>query len=397
MNPLEGIRIIDLTSAIAGSFGTMILADLGAEVIKIEPPKGEHYRHAMDGAILLAMNRNKRGIALDLTTKEGQEVTLKLVKTADVFMENFVPGTIEKLGLDYKRVKEVNPRIIYCSVSGYGQTGPYSRRPSYDPAIEAMSGIMIATGEEKGAPVRQVTSFIDMTASLYAITAILAALWERQKTGEGQYIDVSLLDTGISAMSYYITHYSFTGKLPSRAGSGHTAWTPYQLFETRDRPLWIGISTDKFWQAFCKALELNELGNDPRYSTAEGRRQHREELVQKVSQICQQYTCEELEAKLVAAGVPCGRLLNVAEACDDPHVKQRQIIEELDYPGIGRIKLVRTPIMYSGKLPETKLRPPLLGEHTTQVLLESGFSEEEIHQLIEKGIAIQYTPQERRD
>jgi len=392
MNLLQGVRVVDLASVIAGAFGTMILGDMGADVIKIEPPRGEHYRYAIDGAILLATNRNKRGIALDLRTKEGQEIALKLASKADVFMENFVPGTADRLGLGYDKVSQVNPRIIYCSVSGFGQSGPYSQRPAYDPVAQAMSGIMIATGEPDGKPCRQVTSFVDMTASLYAVCAILGCLLDREKTGKGQRIDVSLLDTAVSAMGYYITQHSFTGKLPSRAGSGHIAWPLFQAFDTRDNPIWIGVSTDKFWVAFCQALKLGELGSDPRYTKDKGRREHRDELVAEVSKICKQYSSAELESRLAAAGVPCGRLLNVAEVSQDPQIQLRQLIEEWDYPGKGKIKTVRTPMMISGELPETRVQSPHLGEHTSQVLGEMGYSEEEIQQFIEKGIAVQYKP-----
>jgi crotonobetainyl-CoA:carnitine CoA-transferase CaiB-like acyl-CoA transferase len=370
----------------------MILGDMGADVIKIEPPKGEHYRYLVDGAILLAMNRNKRGIALDLGTREGQEVALKLASKADVFMENFVPDTIDRLGLGYDKVSQVNPRIIYCSVSGFGQTGPYSQRPAYDPVAQAMSGIMVATGEPDGKPCRQVTSIVDMTASLYAVCAILGCLMDRERTGNGQRIEVSLLDTAVSAMGYYITRHSFTGKLPSRAGSGHIAWPLFQAFDAKDRLIWIGVSTNKTWAAFCEALELDELVADSRYSTDRGRREHRDELVARVSQVCRQYGSAELESKLAAAGVPCGRLLNVSEVSQDPQIRFRQLIEDWDYPGVGRVKTVRTPMMISGELPETRMHPPHLGEHTSQVLAELGYGEGEIQQLIEKGIAVQYRP-----
>ncbi len=394
MRFLEGVKIVDLTSAIAGALGTMVLGDMGADVIKIEPPRGEHYRHAFDGAILLATNRNKRGIALDLRTKEGQEIALKLASKADVLIENFVPGTADRLGLGYDKVSQVNPRIIYCSVSGFGQSGPYSQRPAYDPVAQAMSGIMIATGEPDGKPCRQVTSLIDMTASLYAVIGILGSLLDRKKTGKGQRIDVSLLDTAVLAMNYYVTHHSFTGKLPSRLGSGAAAWVPYQAFDTKDGSIWIGVSTDKFWAAFCQALDLDELGSDPRYSKDGGRREHRDELLAEVSKICKQYSSAELESRLVAGGVPCGRLLNVGEVSQDPQVQLRQLIEEWDYPGIGQVKTVRTPMMISGELPQTRMQTPQLGEHTSQVLAELGYSEEEIQQFIEKGIAVQYKPQD---
>ena len=392
MKFLEGIKIVDLTAAIAGTLGTMVLADLGADVIKIEPPRGEHYRTAVDGAILLAMNRNKRGVALDLKTNAGQDIALRLANKVDVFIENFIPGTIEKLGLNYEKVKEVNPSIIYCSVSGFGQDGPMSRRASYDPVAQAMAGIMIATGEPDGKPCRQVTSLIDMTASLYATIAILTCLRERDRTGEGQRIDVSMLDTAVSSMNYFLTWYSFTGKLPTRQGSGAVGWVPYQAFDTKDSPVWIGVSTDKFWQAFCQALNLEDLEKDARFVADKGRREHREELVAGVAKVCKQYTSEELERKLDEVRIPVGRLATVAEVSDNPQVRYRNLIDEFDYPGKGRIKTVKTPIMIGGKLPAAKMQAPHIGEHTVEVLKECGYSDTEIQEFLNKGIAVQHKP-----
>lgn len=392
MDLLKGIKVVDLTAAIAGTLDTMILADLGADVIKIEPPNGEHYRHAMDGAILLAMNRNKRDIALDLRTEEGQEIALKLASKADILTENFVPGTIDKLGLSYEKVSKLNPSIIYCSVSGFGQSGPYSRRPAYDPSGQAMGGIMIATGEPEGKPCRQVTSLLDMSSSLYATISILAALIDRAKTGKGRLIDVTLLDAGVFAMSPHLTYYSFTGKLPARWGSGAEGWAPYGAFDTKDKPIWIGVSIDRFWTAFCQALNLDELLNDARLTLDKGRREHRDELNARVSEICQQYTSGELEAKLVEAGVPCATLATVAEVEQNPQVQLRKLIEDWDYPGKGKVKFVKTPIMIDGQFPETKMMAPQLGEHTTAILAEIGCNKEEIQTLLDKGIAVQYKP-----
>jgi len=392
MDLLKGIKVIDFTAAIAGTLNTMILADLGADVIKVEPIRGEHYRHALQGAILLSMNRNKRDLALDLKTEKGQEIALKLASQADVFTENFVPGTIDRLGLSYEKVRKLNPSIIYCSVSGYGQKGPYSKRPSYDPSAQAMAGIMIATGEPDGKPCRQVTSLIDMSSSLFATIAVLAALIDRKKTGKGRFIDVSLLDSAVFAMSPALAYHSFTGILPQRFGSGTEGWVPYGAFDTKDSPIWIGVTIDRFWIAFCKALNLDELGSDSRYATDKGRRDHRHELNNTVNEICKQFTSVDIEERLLAAGVPSARLATVAEVEQNPQVQLRRLIEEWDYPGKGKVKIVQTPMMIDGQFPETKRKAPQLGEHTREILTELGYGQKEIQELLEQGIAAQNTP-----
>jgi crotonobetainyl-CoA:carnitine CoA-transferase CaiB-like acyl-CoA transferase len=392
MDLLKGIKVIDFTAAIAGTLNTMILADLGADVVKVEPIRGEHYRHALQGAILLSMNRNKRDLSLDLKTEKGREIALKLVSQADVFTENFVPGTIDRLGLSYETVRKLNPSIIYCSVSGHGQDGPYSKYPSYDPSAQAMAGIMIATGEPEGKPCRQVTSMVDMSSSLFASIAVLAALIDRKKTGKGRFIDVSLLDSAVFAMSPALTYHSFTGILPQRFGSGTEGWVPYGAFDSKDSPIWIGVTIDRFWNAFCKALDLDELGSDPRYAMDQGRRDHRHALNNTVNESCKQFASVDIEARLQAAGVPCARLATVAEVEQNPQIQLRRLIEEWDYPGKGKVKFVNTPIMIDGQFPETKRKAPQLGEHTREILTELGYGQKEVQELLDQGIASQNTP-----
>ena len=390
--PLKGIRVVDLSHAWAGPTCTTLLGDMGAEVIKIEPFAGDSFRIAADGALFVNINRNKRGICLDLKKDEGLEIVRKLLKKGDVFIENFVPGTVERLGLGYEEVKRLNPGIIYCSISGYGQDGPFRDRPGYDPVAQAMSGIMEAQGEPGGGPVRILPATIDYCSGINVAFGIACSLLERQKTGKGQRIEVSLLDVALNQMSPYVTTYSRTGELPQKMGSGHTAWAPYEAFPARDGLVLIAVITDQMWQNLCKALDLAEMGSDPRYATIPLRRQHREELVKALRKITAQYESLDLEARLLAKHVPCAKIRNVGEIVEEAHVKGRGILEDVDYPKLGKIKTVKGPIFFSGRPLETRRQAPLLGEHTREVLQELGYSEELIDDLLAKKIILQNRP-----
>jgi len=387
--PLENVKVVDLTHAWAGPACSVLLGDMGADVIKVEPLAGDFYRVSMDGSLFVSINRNKRSIALNLKIHEGLQIILRLLKNADVLIENFSPGTMDRIGLGYAEVSKVNPGIIYCSISGFGQNGPYRERRGYDPVAQAMSGIMIATGEPGRPPVRILPAMIDYGAGIHAAYGIVTSLLARQESGRGERIDVSLLDVGINQMAPYITHFSRTGEMPTRAGSGHMSWAPYQAFGTRDGYVLIAVTTEKMWKGLCEALHLNHLGNDVRYSTLKGRVMHKNELVEEMGRMTKDYDSDALEAKLLAAGIPCSKLMNVGEVIEDPHVQMRGLVEDVSYPGMGKIKVVRTPIHFSGGFPETRLKPPLLGQHTTEILREMGYSEQEIRRFIEGGIALQ--------
>jgi crotonobetainyl-CoA:carnitine CoA-transferase CaiB-like acyl-CoA transferase len=390
--PLKGIKVVDMTHAWAGPTCTTLLGDMGADVIKVETLTGDTFRIAAEGALFVNMNRNKRGIALDLKQKEGLEIILKMLSKADVFVENFLPGSMDRLGIGYEAVSQKNPGIIYCSISGYGQTGPFRDRPGYDPVAQAMAGIMAAQGEPGGPPIRILPATIDYCAGINAAYGIVISLMERQRTGKGQRIDIALLDVALNQMSPYVTRYTMNGEEPERMGSGHTAWAPYEAFPTRDGPVLIAVTTDQMWQNLCKALDLREMGSDPRYAKLPGRKQHKEELVKTLRGITVQYGSLELEAKLLARDVPCAKIRTVGEIIREPHVQSRKILEDVDYPKMGKIQTVKTPAFFFGQPPATRLQAPFLGEHTREVLGELGYSQEAIDDLIAKKIVLDYKP-----
>jgi len=390
MLPLDGVKVLDLSHAAAGPCCTMLLADMGAEVIKIEPLNGESFRYAGGGSIFVNINRNKRGMAIDLRSSEGFQIALKLAAKSDVLVESFTPGTVDRLGLGYDAISQINPSIIYCSISGFGQTGPYRERPSYDPLAQAMSGIMITTGEPDRPPVRTSISAIDYGTGMFGAYAIALALLHRSKTGKGQLIDVALLDTAVFYTAPFITNYTLTGQLPPRLGSSSPAFAPYQVFETRDRLIFIGVPTEKAWKNFCQALELDDLVDDPRYATNINRLLNREELIKTLNQVFKQYNSDELMEKLVAADIPSGPLLNAGEVIDDPQVVAREMLLDVDYPEKGKLKITRTPMTFSEMSPQIRLQAPQLGEHTNEVLKELGYTEAEINQLAHKGIILQH-------
>lgn len=384
--PLNGVKVVDFSHAMAGPTCTMLLGDAGVDIIKVEPVTGDFYRTAMDGAISVTVGRNKRSVALDLKTDDGHRIALKLLENADVLVENFAPGVMDKLGLGYETIFMMNKSIIYCSISGFGQKGPYHKRPSFDPVAQAVSGIMLATGEADRPPVRILPPMLDYSAGIHAAYGIVLALMNRQRTGKGERIDISLMDIGIAHMGAFVTHYTMTGELPERMGSAHKAWAPYQAFETSDGWVLIAVATDEMWKKLCTVLKLKELGNDPRYAMGELRRKHRKELAASLTKVTLQYKGRELESLLSEAGVPCGQLRNIGEVVDDPHVKARHLIDDIEYPGLGKIKIVKTPIFFSGGAPTPRLQAPQFGEHTTEVLTELGYSEAEIQRLENSGI-----------
>jgi crotonobetainyl-CoA:carnitine CoA-transferase CaiB-like acyl-CoA transferase len=386
--PLDGIRVVDLTHVQAGPTCTMYLGDLGAEVVKVEAFGGDQFRDLMDGAHFVNFNRNKRGIALDLKQPEGKEILLKMAKGADVFVENFAPGTVEKLGFGYEVLNRLNPRIVYCSISGFGQDGPYKDYPAYDPVVQAMSGIMETTGNPDRPPVRIRPALVDYASAVNAALGIVSALFQRQATGKGQRVDVALLDVAINPMSPYFTDYKRTGKLPKRAGSCQPFSTVNQALETRDGFVYVAAGPNNLFENLCRALKLDHLVRMEEFADRDGRNKHREELSEILCAETRKYGTKEMEEKLLAAGVPCSRIRNVDELVDDRHLRFREMIEETDHPVMGKIITVKTPLFFSGRNVRTRRRAPLLGEHTAEVLAELGYGKEEIRDLLRRKIAL---------
>jgi crotonobetainyl-CoA:carnitine CoA-transferase CaiB-like acyl-CoA transferase len=386
-NPLAGVKVLDLSHVQSGPTCTAMLADLGAEVIKVESFAGDQFREPMEGANFFNFNRNKRGIALNLKAKEGLEIALKLARQADVFVENFLPGSMDRLGLGYESISRINPRIVYCSISGFGQSGPFWDRPAYEPILQAMSGIMDSTGEPGRPPVRIRPAMVDYCTGANAAFAIAAALFGREKTGRGQRIDVALLDVALFAMAPYVTQFLRKGELPERAGSAQPSGGAIQNFETRDGLIYVVAGTDHMFKNFCKALNREDLANDPRYANRKLRAEKRLEIAEVLNRETRKYASAELEAKLLAADVACGSVRTIGDIVREPHVQARGILEEAEYPAVGRVVAVKTPLFLSGKAAPLRRRAPLLGEHTGEVLKELGYSDAEIENLIRTGVA----------
>jgi len=392
MQPLEGIRVLDLSRVLTGPFCSMILADLGAEVIKVEMPgTGDDTRAwgppflANESAYFLCLNRNKKSIVLDLKSEKERAVVLELAKKSDVFLENFSPGVTEKLGVDYEKVRKANPRIVYCSISGFGQTGPYRNRPAYDIVLQAMGGLMAITGEPDRPPIRIGVAITDIGAGMYAAIAILAALIVREKTENGQWIDISLLDGTVSWMTYMAANYFATGKIPERMGSAHPTIVPYQCFETMDRKhLILAVGNDRLWRNLCRALNLRDLAEDPRFETNPERVKNRAQLIPRLSEVFLSKTRDDMLQILMREDVPCAPVYTMDEVFSDPQVLHRGMLVEMEHPTAKKIKQIGSPMKFSETPVRIEAPPPLLGQHTEYVLRKVlGYTDEDVRRFRE--------------
>jgi formyl-CoA transferase len=393
-SPLADLLVLDLSRVLAGPFATMMLADLGAEVIKVERPgSGDDTRQwgppwaGGESAYYLAINRNKKSIALDLKTKEGRDVVRDLAQRADVVMENWRPGTMERWGLGFDRLQASNRGLVYCSITGYGQTGPKRERPGYDFIIQAEGGIMSITGPVEGPPMKVGVAIVDLTAGMLATIAILGALHERARSGSGQYIDMALLDAQIAWLANVGSNFLISGQQPERFGNAHPNIVPYEPFPTSDGWLAVAVGNDRQWQKLCDVAGWDDLAADGRFATNPQRVEHRDILVPILQQRFRAYPSEFWQDLLSPGGIPCGPIKAIDEVFADPHVLARQMLLELPHPTAGSIRLAGSPL----KLSRTPVRmdhpPPLLGQHTEEVLQEHlGYSAGVIGQLRDKGV-----------
>ncbi|WP_046467992.1 CaiB/BaiF CoA transferase family protein [Allosalinactinospora lopnorensis] len=390
---LGGLRVLDISRILSGPFCTMALADLGADVIKVEDPRnGDDTRgwgppfQGEDAAYFLGVNRNKRGIAVDLKDPECAELVRNLARTADVVVENFRPGTAERLGLGYEQVSADNPGVVYASISGYGQTGPYSAQPGYDAIAQALSGIMSVTGEPDRPPVRIGVSGADLAAGMWAAIGLLAALRERERTGRGQWVDVSLLDGQIAWLTYVAAGYFASGEVPERYGAAHPSIVPYQAFPAADRQIMVAAGNDGLWRRFAETVGLAHLVDEPRFAGNSDRVRNRDALVPLIEEALSARTAEEWTARLSEAGVPAGPINNVEQALQHPQVIARDMVTEVEHTEAGTVRAVGSPVKLSASPPQVRTAPPRHGEHTADILGALGAGEDQMARMRERGV-----------
>jgi crotonobetainyl-CoA:carnitine CoA-transferase CaiB-like acyl-CoA transferase len=410
MNALDGIRILDLSRVLAGPWCTQTLADLGADVVKVERPifgddtrgwgppflKDSEGNDSTDAAYYLGTNRNKRSITCDIASAQGQDIIRALALVSDVFIENFKVGDMARYGLDFASLHKINPRMVYCSVTGFGQTGPYRERAGYDYAVQGIGGLMSVTGERDdigGGPQKVGVAVADLFTGMYASVAILAALRHAENTGQGQHIDMALLDTQVAMLANLGANYLVSGKVPGRAGNAHQNIVPYQVFEVAPTAdgnkdhLILAVGNDGQYAKFCAVAGRPELSQDPRFAKNSERVRNRAVLVPMLEEVMRTRSKQDWLSALEAAKVPCGAINNLAEVFDDPHVQSRAMVHTWDKPGTGPVNLVSSPMKLSATPVRNDVAPPLLGQHTNEVLGELlGYSSEKIQQLRKDAI-----------
>ena len=374
VKPLDGIRVLDLTRVLAGPFCSMILADMGAEVIKIEEPgKGDDTRSwppfvGGEATYFLSVNRNKKSVTLNLKAPAARKIFTDLVKKSDVVLENFRPGTMEKLGIGYATLSKLNPKLIYCAVSGFGESGPDAGRAGYDLVVQAESGVMDITGFADGPPVKMGTSIADLVAGMSAAHGVSLALLARVKTKRGQKVELGMLDAMAALLTYQAGIYWGTGRTPARRGNEHPSIVPYEVFKAADAYLTLGVANNSLWERCCTAMARADLVKDSRFATESARVENRATLVPLLNEILGERSADEWMKRFEAAGVPAGRIRTVPEVCESEHLKARGMIQRLDHPKAGPITVMGVPIKLHATPGQVKTPPPTLGQHTDQVL-----------------------------
>ena len=393
MQPLHGIRVLDLSRVLAGPYCTMVLGDLGANVIKVEPPEGDETRGwgppfaGGESAYYLCVNRNKRGIVINLKTEEGQAILIDLAKQCDVLVENFRPDTLARFSMDYETLHGLNPGLIYCSITGFGQTGPLRNQPGYDLMIQAMGGIMSITGQPDGTPMKVGVAVADLFAGQNAIIAILAALQARERTGKGQYLDISLFDSQLGWLANVASNYLISGELPKRYGNAHASIVPYQSFRASDEYFVIAVGNDKQFARLCELIGKLELADNSHFTTNDARVVHREELIQILQSVFEVKSAAHWLSALEVAGIPSSPINTIDKVFSMQHVSVREMLIHMTHPMAGDLTLVASPLKMSETPVQYLLPPPLKGEHTARVLTELlGFSPLQVDELKARGV-----------
>jgi crotonobetainyl-CoA:carnitine CoA-transferase CaiB-like acyl-CoA transferase len=391
--PLSGLTVVDLTRVLSGPYCTMLLGDMGARVIKVEQPgRGDDTRAwgppfvGGESSYFLSVNRNKESVTLDFKQPDGRRVLDRLIAQADVLVENFRPGALARVGLDYGALESQHPRLVYCSISGFGQDGPRWSQPGYDAVIQAEGGLMSVTGEADGPPYRVGVAIADLVAGLLAAQGVALALFARERTGRGQDVDISMLDGVLSLLSYHASIYLTTGATSSRVGNRHATIAPYETFSARDGELFLAVGNDEQFGRFCQVTGLQELIDDGRFATNPQRVTHADLLRARIAPILRQRRRDQWLETLAAAGVPCGAVRDVAEALSDPQVLARRMIEAVDHVALGTINVLGVPIKMSETPGAVRSAPPVLGQHTRAVLAELGLDAEAIDDLARRQV-----------